>query len=140
MFDGLDTFAQVRLNGTTILESENMFLSHRVNVSAVLKPFEDNILSIEFDSALLRGRALEKEHSDHKFIGFNGEMGRLGVRKAQYHWVSLRDFQNSAPTSSNFLGVGLGPSTHDGWTVETRQTGNIPYTRRQCAHRLRYLQ
>jgi beta-mannosidase len=86
LFDGLDTFAYVRLNGTTILESDNMFLSHRVDITTLLQQSKSNTLSIEFDSALLAGRALEKEHSEHKFVAFNGEASRLAVRKAQYHW------------------------------------------------------
>ncbi|RGP80679.1 beta-mannosidase [Fusarium longipes] len=86
LFDGLDTFAKVQLNGTTILESDNMFISHRVDITNLLRPCEANILSIEFDSALLRGRMIEKEHPEHKFICFNGETSRLCVRKAQYHW------------------------------------------------------
>ncbi|KAJ4108671.1 hypothetical protein NW768_012148 [Fusarium equiseti] len=86
LFDGLDTFAHVRLNGTIILESNNMFLSHRVEITTLLQQSKSNTLSIEFDSALLAGRALEKEHSEHRFVAFNGEASRLAVRKAQYHW------------------------------------------------------
>ncbi|OAQ81177.1 beta-mannosidase [Purpureocillium lilacinum] len=84
LFQGLDTFAKVTLNGTVVLESDNMFLSHRVDITKVVK--DSNTLVIDFDSALLRGRALEKEHSDYRFIAHNGETGRLAVRKAQYHW------------------------------------------------------
>ena len=35
--DGLATFAQVRLNGVTLLDSANMFLEHRCDVSALLR-------------------------------------------------------------------------------------------------------
>ncbi|CAI6092577.1 unnamed protein product [Clonostachys chloroleuca] len=84
LFDGLDTFANVQLNNTVILESDNMFLSHRVDITKIIK--SENTLVIDFDSAMLRGRALKNEHPDHKFVLFNGEAGRLAVRKAQYHW------------------------------------------------------
>ncbi|PCG94544.1 Glycoside hydrolase, family 2, immunoglobulin-like beta-sandwich [Penicillium occitanis (nom. inval.)] len=86
LFEGLDTFAVVKLNGKVILESENMFLSHRVDISGVVKPSGDNVLSIDFDSALLRGREIEKKHPEYRFIAHNGEASRVGVRKAQYHW------------------------------------------------------
>jgi beta-mannosidase len=76
----------VKLNGKTILESSNMFLSHRVDVTDVLSAAQDNTLEIDFASALIRGRELEKQHSEYEFIAYNGEKGRLGVRKAQYHW------------------------------------------------------
>src|ERR1700712_351757 len=42
VFEGLDTFAAVTLNGTEVLKSDNMFLSHRVNVTKHLE--ENNIL------------------------------------------------------------------------------------------------
>jgi beta-mannosidase len=89
-FDGLDTFAKVKLNGKVILESDNMFISNRVDVTDQLSSTSasENILEIVFGSALLRGRELEKAHPEYKFIAHNGETGRLGVRKAQYHWVS----------------------------------------------------
>ncbi|SPJ78226.1 related to beta-mannosidase [Fusarium torulosum] len=86
LFEGLDTFATARLNDVTILESDNMFLSHRVDITAALKPSAVNKLVIDFDSALLRGRELQKQHPDHKYVAFNGETSRLCVRKAQYHW------------------------------------------------------
>ncbi|SPQ17734.1 f039d5a0-515d-4457-b946-f00e832e011b [Thermothielavioides terrestris] len=52
-FDGLDTFATVLLNGTTVLKTDNMFTPERVDVTSVLK--EENELVITFDSAFLRG-------------------------------------------------------------------------------------
>lgn len=96
LFDGLDTFAKVKLNESVILESCNMFVSHRVDVTNLLK--KDNSLTIDFDSALLRGREIKEKMSDHQFVLFNGEAGRLAVRKAQYHWVSL-----SAPSRTGNL-------------------------------------
>ncbi|KAI0830456.1 glycoside hydrolase family 2 protein [Hypoxylon sp. FL0890] len=85
VFEGLDTFATVLLNGTEILKSDNMFLSHRVNVSSSLQ--NDNVLEIKFDSAMLRGRELVKEHShEHTFYVRQTEVSRVPVRKAQYNW------------------------------------------------------
>lgn len=89
VFEGLDTFATVTLNGAEILTSDNMFLSHRVNVTQHLKTDGDrtNLLEIVFDSALLRGRQLVEDHAhQHRFIARQTEQGRIPVRKAQYHW------------------------------------------------------
>ncbi|OIW30083.1 glycoside hydrolase [Coniochaeta ligniaria NRRL 30616] len=92
VFEGLDTFATVRLNGTVILESDNMFLEHRVDVTAAIKrpdgePLQDtNTLQIDFDSAPARGRALMEAHPEHRFVGTLGGNERMAVRKAQYHW------------------------------------------------------
>ncbi|EPS31044.1 putative beta-mannosidase [Penicillium oxalicum 114-2] len=86
VFDGLDTFATVKLDGNVILQSDNMFLGHRVNVTEALEAEGDHVLEIEFDCALQRAREIKAEHPDHVWVGFNGDTSRLAVRKAQYHW------------------------------------------------------
>ncbi|KXX83158.1 Beta-mannosidase B [Madurella mycetomatis] len=83
-FDGLDTYATVVLNGTTILGTENMFLPERTDVTSVLKG--ENELVITFDSAYLRGWKLVEKYPEHKWGCWNGDNARLAVRKAQYHF------------------------------------------------------
>jgi len=85
-FDGLDTFAKVKLNGETILESDNMFIPYRVDVTKRLKSGHKNILEIDFASARLEAIKIKDAHPEHQWVGFNGDMARLAVRKAQYHW------------------------------------------------------
>ena len=63
-----------------------MFLIYRVDATESIISGQ-NSLEIDFDSPLIRGRELEKAHPEYRFIAHNGEAGRLGVRKAQYHWV-----------------------------------------------------
>lgn len=86
VFDGLDTFAKVKLNGKTILESNNMFIPHRIDVTKKLKVGSSNVLEIDFASARLEAIKIKDQHPEHKWVGFNGDMARLAVRKAQYHW------------------------------------------------------
>lgn len=86
VFEGLDTFATVRLNGTEILKSDNMFIPYRVDITAHLISNATNVLEIDFDSALLRAREIRKQHPEHRYIGHQGEPERIGVRKAQCHW------------------------------------------------------
>ncbi len=109
-FDGLDTFATVVLNGTTILETDNMFIPERVDVTAVLK--EENELVITFDSAYLRGWKLVEKYPEHKWGVWNGDNSRLAVRKAQYHWVSftqacLRHVSSSDTNQPTRDGIGV---------------------------------
>lgn len=86
-FDGLDTFATVYLNSKPILVSDNMFLSHRVDISNELsKSAQNNELEIRFESAFKKAREIKDRHPEHKWVGHNGDMSRLAVRKAQYHW------------------------------------------------------
>jgi beta-mannosidase len=86
-FDGLDTFATVTLDGLPILHASNMFLPYRVDITkALARDVSSHVLEIHFDSAFLKGQEIRAQHPEHKWVGFNGDMGRLAVRKAQYHW------------------------------------------------------
>ncbi|KAL1887833.1 hypothetical protein Sste5346_009945 [Sporothrix stenoceras] len=83
VFDGLDTFAAVYLNDKLILESNNMFHTHRVDVQGTLREGANN-LCIVFRSALNEGKAIEAKLGQLKC--FNGDSSRVHVRKAQYHY------------------------------------------------------
>ncbi|EIN10923.1 glycoside hydrolase family 2 protein [Punctularia strigosozonata HHB-11173 SS5] len=83
VFEGLDTFVVIYLNGSKIHESDNQFLSHRISVKGGLKAGANELL-LEFDSAFLRGREIEKQHG--KLGLWNGDSSRLHVRKAQYNY------------------------------------------------------
>src|SRR5437588_1561262 len=80
--DGLDTFATIWLNGTQVLVSDNMFISHRVPISSLLLSGR-NVLHILFESALRCGK--EREARYGPLLCWNGDASRLYVRKAQYH-------------------------------------------------------
>ncbi|KAK1045939.1 hypothetical protein LTR12_015424 [Friedmanniomyces endolithicus] len=84
--DGLDTYATVKLNGDTILSSDNMFVMHRVDVSDKLSSSGENALEIYFKAALPESQRIKASHPEHKWVGFNGDMARLAARKAQYHY------------------------------------------------------
>ncbi|KAH8899839.1 family 2 glycosyl hydrolase [Thozetella sp. PMI_491] len=90
VFEGLDTFATVTLNGTQILQSDNQFVSHRVPVAHLLQRAGEasglNTLEIVFESARRRGLELVKEHTEHRWIVHQTEVTRGPVRKAQYQW------------------------------------------------------
>ncbi|KPM43979.1 Beta-mannosidase B [Neonectria ditissima] len=86
VFLGLDTFANVTLNGKQILQSENMHISHRVRIDEHLLPDQNNELQIVFESALRRGRELVSQHPEHVFHVRQTAESRIPVRKAQYNW------------------------------------------------------
>ncbi|KAI0307144.1 glycoside hydrolase family 2 protein [Multifurca ochricompacta] len=83
VFDGLDTFSVVSLNGHKILETENQFLTYRVSVKKQLT-IGTNELVITFPSTFLKGKDLEKK--DAQYHCWNGDPSRLHVRKAQYNY------------------------------------------------------
>ena len=86
-FDGLDTHATVVLNGKKILETENMFIPERVDVSDIMRHGCQNILEITFQSTYLVGKKLVEKYPEHNWGCWNGDISRLAVRKAQYHYV-----------------------------------------------------
>ncbi|KAG6336605.1 hypothetical protein ID866_2481 [Astraeus odoratus] len=83
VFEGLDTFASVTLNGQVILNAENQFVSYRVSTKEYLK-LGTNDLMITFTNAFREGRQLEKAYG--KFHLWNGDSSRLHVRRAQYNY------------------------------------------------------
>jgi beta-mannosidase len=74
------------VNGKVMLESDNMFIPHRIDVTGILDGRVENILEIDFASALLEAHKIKDAHPEHKWVGFNGDVARLASRKAQYHW------------------------------------------------------
>jgi beta-mannosidase len=84
VFDGLDTYAKVQLNGNVILKNENQFIPARVSVSPLLKRGEENELSIIFESALKAGTRLEEKFG--KQNSMMRDRRRMHLRKAQYSW------------------------------------------------------
>ncbi|EAU84749.2 beta-mannosidase [Coprinopsis cinerea okayama7 len=84
VFEGLDTFATVTLNGRQILQTTNQFISHRVPVKDILKAGSNDLL-LHFESAFLKGRDIEKANGGKLHL-WNGDSSRLHVRKAQYNY------------------------------------------------------
>ncbi|MBX3096366.1 MAG: glycoside hydrolase family 2 protein [Fimbriimonadaceae bacterium] len=85
MFEGLDTFASVFLNGSHIAKSDNHFLPVKCDVTGILKSGE-NRLRIEFLSAIREGlrhrvRFCEESHIDPGTVFFDE---RAFVRKPSY--------------------------------------------------------
>ena len=85
-FDGLDTYATVKINGHVVLQSDNMFVLHRVDIADMLREAEPNVVQIDFQPALLESRKIKEAYPEHKWVGSNGDMARLAARKAQYHY------------------------------------------------------
>ncbi|CAK7211326.1 hypothetical protein SBRCBS47491_001086 [Sporothrix bragantina] len=84
VLEGLDTFATVKLNGSVILESDNMFVPARINVKTLLKDSGENTLEIVFRSAIALGNELEAKYGARTSL--MRDRRRMHMRKAQYHW------------------------------------------------------
>ena len=80
VFEGLDTYADVYLNGTKILEANNMFRTWKVDVRQWLH--HTNYLYIRFFSA--QNKIEELAQKDAPFVWPTIDYPRMYVRKAQY--------------------------------------------------------
>jgi beta-mannosidase len=93
VFEGLDTYADVSLNGKTILEGDNMFLAYRLNVKELLKE-TGNELVITFRSPIREGLKKQAAYGIRlPAINDQSETGQIGknqvsifTRKAGYHY------------------------------------------------------
>ena len=81
VFEGLDTYATIYLNGTLLLNANNMFRTWRINVKPYLKQ-KNNQLLIVFTNADAVADSLAKQSP----IIYPSENNRNFVRKAQYHF------------------------------------------------------
>lgn len=83
VFEGLDTYCSVWLNGEPLLATDNMFVPHRVPVRERLRPGRNQLL-LCFEPPLARAREVEAVHGKRAL--WNGDSARLHARKAQYHF------------------------------------------------------
>lgn len=94
-FDGLDTYAQVKLNGTEVLSADNMFRTWKVDVKEALKPGE-NELHVLLKSPIKEGLKLH-DANDFVYPGAENDQAERGqvegkkrvsiyTRKAGYHY------------------------------------------------------
>ena len=82
VFDGLDTCAQVYLNGNLLLTSDNMFRTYRLNAKAYLKA-GDNLLRIVFTSPI---RGAEQIAAQDPWRPETHTQARWYIRKAAYQF------------------------------------------------------
>lgn len=94
VFDGLDTYTTVTLNGKIILKTDNMFLSHRVDITEQVRcnqttENETNTLRIVFHNAEQKAAEEMDKHPEQSWFSFHFGNKRLAARKAQYHFVCI---------------------------------------------------
>jgi beta-mannosidase len=78
--DGLDTFATIFCNGRRLVETDNMFIQHRIDIGRFLRSGRNRI-EIVFDSPSERCLQLERRHGT---LYVANEPPRVYARKAQY--------------------------------------------------------
>jgi beta-mannosidase len=93
VFEGLDTYTTVTLDGNKILESDNMFIGHRVDVTQQILASkianELHTLEIVFHNAGQKAAEEMEKHAEHSWFSFHFGNKRLAARKAQFHFVRI---------------------------------------------------
>ena len=92
-FDGLDTYADVKINGVAVLKADNMFRRWRVPVKGLLKD-SGNEIEVYFRSPIKEGLALYDAYPVHYRVsndqsangGLLGKQVSIFTRKAGYHY------------------------------------------------------
>lgn len=93
VFEGLDTYATVWLNGKKILDADNMFLTWRVDIKSFLHE-KNNELLVAFRSPIQEGLKKQSEYGLRlPAVNDQSETGQIGInqvsiftRKAGYHY------------------------------------------------------
>jgi beta-mannosidase len=93
VFDGLDTYADVYLNGRLIVQADNMFRTWRADVKGILRK-ENNELFIRFRSPVKEdlpkleklGLVLPAGNDDSQLGGIGDRKISMFARKAPYHY------------------------------------------------------
>ncbi|KAG9002811.1 hypothetical protein FRB94_003614 [Tulasnella sp. JGI-2019a] len=87
LFEGLDTYCTVYLNGNKILEADNMLLPRTVTLTGEYPLKAKNQLLLYFKSAKAVAKELEATYGVVRAGSCNvGDPSRVYSRKAQYHW------------------------------------------------------
>ncbi len=81
VFEGVDTIADVWLNGAKILRCDNMFIPHAVEVTGQLQP-TGNSLQVRIDSPVRYARQFAYD----SFLTPNRRHDSLYLRKARHMW------------------------------------------------------
>lgn len=104
-FEGLDTYADVYLNDSIILEANNMFRSWRVDVTGMLNE-DENVLQIVFTSPINKNDFIARNHIKLP-AGSDTTEFPVGpfTRKAAYHFGW--DFAPRFVTSGIWKGITL---------------------------------
>ncbi len=87
IFEGLDTYADVYLNGSHILKSDNMFIGHTVPVKDILREGE-NLLQVRFHSPITQTLPQWESNGFNYPADNDHHEKRMSIftRKAPYHY------------------------------------------------------
>ncbi|MGG1633155.1 glycoside hydrolase family 2 protein [Paenibacillus sp. FSL K6-3182] len=93
VFDGLDTYADVYVNGNHVLSADNMFRTWKANVASMVNA-KDNVLLIKFRSPVQEdlpkieklGYNLPASNDQSELGGLGAQKISIFARKAPYHY------------------------------------------------------
>lgn len=81
--EGLDTIAQIWINGNLVGESENALICHTFSVSKALKPGQTNSIAIQLRSVM---KAAREHRYEPSMMSWEGRDEGLFIRKPPHCW------------------------------------------------------
>ncbi len=84
--DGLDTVARIELNGTLVATTENMHVGHRFDVKKLLKPGEENRLTITFASTVHYARQWEQKLGKLPYMNCSEPFNMIRKMACNFGW------------------------------------------------------
>ncbi len=125
VFDGLDTYATIWLNGVELGRSDNMLIPHRFATGGALRPGRNQV-HVRIEPAMVRARRGRYEAS---MLSWEHRMEGLHVRKAPHMWGW--DIMPRAVSAGIWRDVRLEPRTAHGFeqvyyrTLEINEQGAV---------------
>jgi len=106
IFEGLDTFAEVKVNGKPVLSADNMFRTWRVSVDGLLKE-GDNLIEIDFASPIEKMRPF-MEKQDYVLLGtYDSAFGDEPLTRNSSAYVRKAGYQYGWDWGPRLVAIGV---------------------------------
>jgi len=106
VFEGLNTLADVSLNGKLIMQTDNMFREWRVDIKTYLQP-GNNILSIVFRKFKPELARLDKEHPEEKIGADTSSIAKLLAESGKRSYVRKAAYEGGWDWGPNMITCGI---------------------------------
>jgi len=106
VFDGLNTLADVSVNGKLILHADNMFREWRMDIKSYLKPGK-NSLTVVFYRLKPELERLDKAHPEEKVGADTSALGKLMAENGKRSYVRKAAYEGGWDWGPNMVSCGI---------------------------------
>lgn len=106
VFDGLDTFAEVKINGEPVLSADNMFRNWRVAVGGLLRAGE-NTIEVHFASPIEKMRPFMEQQSYVMLGTYDSAFGDEPLQRNSSAYVRKAGYQYGWDWGPRLVAIGI---------------------------------